>query len=225
MFTYAVQNPYFRRSHTPPDKFRELLEEFCRNYTAAKVAAETGMQRNTINSIFNKIRVRIADSLEAKSPFTHMDLEGRRVGDYNGIKFIRGAGAVGALNPMIIGAFRLEVLSDAELRGRLPKVWTEVLPDIDQWTIKFLRVGKYRVVQVFTYEQALARREHYDRSKIGIDDYQDTFYEFLSRRLKHFNGIPPRTRYLHLKENEWRFNHRDSSRYSALVKLLTERPL
>lgn len=225
MFTYDMRNHYFYGSHTSTEDFRRLLSAFCGNYTAAEVARETGRQRNTINSIFNKLRVRIAESLEAESPFSYTDLEGRRVGDYNRIKFIRGADAVGALDQMIIGVFRPEVVTLDQIRGRLPKVWTEVLPDKDSWTIKFLSVGKYRVVQIFTYEQALGYREIYDLNKIGINDFEDTFYEFFSRRLKHFNGITPRQRYLHLKENEWRFNHRDRSRYSALLKLLAERPL
>lgn len=222
MFPYAVQNPYFRRSHLSPEEFRELVSEFCGDYTAEKVAAAIGRQRNTINSIFKKLRERIADSLEAKSPFTYADLEGRRVGDYNRIKFIRGADAVGALDQMIIGVFRPEMLSSDQMR-RLPTVWTEVLPDKDPWTIKFLRVGRYRAVQVFTYEQALRRFD--DPTKIGVDDYTDTFFTFFSRRIKAFNGIPPRARYLHLKENEWRFNHRTGNRYDELLKLLAEHPL
>lgn len=224
MFTYDMRNHYFYGSHTSTEYFRRLLSAFCGNYTAAEVARETGLQRNTINSIFNRIRVRIAESLEAESPFSYTDLEGRRVGDYNRIKFIRGADAVGALDQMIIGVFRLEVVTLDQM-GRLPRVWTEVLPDKDSWTIKFLSVGKYRVVQIFTCEQAIEHREYDDINKIGIDDFEDTFYEFFSRRLKYFNGIAPRKRYLHLKENEWRFNHRDRSRYSALLKLLAERPL
>ena len=86
-------------------------------------------------------------------------------------------------------------------------------------------MGKYRVVQIFTYEQALAHREINDINKLGINDYEDAFGEFFSRSLKYFNGIPARKRYLHLKENEWRFNHRDRSRYSVLLKLLSECPL
>src|SRR5689334_3466955 len=120
MFTDDMRNPYFYRSHTSAEDFRELLSAFCGTYIAAEVAKKTGRQRNTINSIFNKLRVRIAESLEAESPFSYTDLEGRRVGDYNRIKFIRGADAVGALDQIIIGVFRLEMVTLDQM-GRLPR--------------------------------------------------------------------------------------------------------
>ena len=40
-----------------------------------------------------------------------------------------------------------------------------------------------------------------------------------------FNGVPRKTFYLHLKETEFRFNHRNQSLYKALLSLLRANPL
>ncbi len=53
----------------------------------------------------------------------------------------------------------------------------------------------------------------------------ESFWSFSERRLAKFNGIPARTFYLHLKECEWRFNHRRGDRYQALLKLLGDHSL
>ena len=44
-------------------------------------------------------------------------------------------------------------------------------------------------------------------------------------RLQKFNGVPAETFYLHLKECEWRFNHRRDNLYLELLRLLRHYPL
>ncbi len=44
-------------------------------------------------------------------------------------------------------------------------------------------------------------------------------------RLQKFNGVPPKTFYLHLKECEYRFNHRNENLQLLLLKLLERFPL
>src|SRR5665811_1976224 len=53
----------------------------------------------------------------------------------------------------------------------------------------------------------------------------ESFWSFAKRRLQKFNGIAPHTFYLHLKECEWRFNHRNDNIYLQLLKLLRTQPL
>lgn len=40
-----------------------------------------------------------------------------------------------------------------------------------------------------------------------------------------FNGVPGHTFYLHLKETEYRFNHRRDNLYLEILKLLRLKPL
>ena len=61
-----------------------------------------------------------------------------------------------------------------------------------------------------------------DRSHInGIE----SFWSYAKRRLQKFNGVPAETFYLHLKESEWRFNHRRDNLYQELLRLLRKYPL
>lgn len=53
----------------------------------------------------------------------------------------------------------------------------------------------------------------------------ESFWSFAKRRMAKFNGIPRHTFYLHLKEAEFRFNHRGENLYRVLLKMLRDNPL
>ncbi|TVM31250.1 IS1595 family transposase, partial [Oceanidesulfovibrio marinus] len=53
----------------------------------------------------------------------------------------------------------------------------------------------------------------------------ESFWSFAKRRLQKFHGVPKATFYLHLKECEFRFNHRYVDLYKILLKLCRENPL
>jgi len=53
----------------------------------------------------------------------------------------------------------------------------------------------------------------------------ESFWSFAKRRLAQFNGIAKHTFDPHLKECEFRFNHRHENLYLALLKLLREQTL
>ena len=53
----------------------------------------------------------------------------------------------------------------------------------------------------------------------------ESFWGYAKKRLIKFNGIDKKMFYLHLKETEYRFNHRHSNLYLDLLKLLRENPL
>ena len=53
----------------------------------------------------------------------------------------------------------------------------------------------------------------------------ESFWSFAKRRLAKFNGVPAHTFYLHLKETEFRFNHRRDNLYQEILKLLRLNPL
>ncbi len=53
----------------------------------------------------------------------------------------------------------------------------------------------------------------------------ESFRSYAKRRLQKFNDVPAETFYLHLKECEWRFNHRQDNLYLELLRLLRKHPL
>ncbi len=53
----------------------------------------------------------------------------------------------------------------------------------------------------------------------------ESFWSYAKRRLIKFNGIPDATFFLHLKETEFRFNHRSENLYKVLLAMLRQLPL
>ena len=66
--------------------------------------------------------------------------------------------------------------------------------------------------------------DEFARGKSHINGIE-SFWGYAKRRLVKFNGVPNRTFYFHLKETEFRFNHRRGNLYQALLKLLRQQPL
>ena len=53
----------------------------------------------------------------------------------------------------------------------------------------------------------------------------ESFWSYAKRRLAKFNGVTKHTFYLHLKETEYRLNHRRDNLYLEILKLLRNKPL
>jgi len=53
----------------------------------------------------------------------------------------------------------------------------------------------------------------------------ESFRPYAKRRLAKFKGVPRHTFHLHLKECEFRFNHREENLYDKILSLLSESPL
>ena len=51
------------------------------------------------------------------------------------------------------------------------------------------------------------------------------FWSIAKTRLSKYRGISKRTFYLHLKECEFRFNHRDDDLYKLVLKIIRKNPL
>jgi hypothetical protein len=215
-----MRNPYYRGAHLTKEQLQVLVYHFCKNTSAGAVAQRVGRQRNTVNALYNKLRERLAKVTEAGSPFTRVTGEGRRKGSYMGVEFIRGKRAVAALEPVVIGVFQWPVISSLPCP---PGVLTEILPDLDPGTLDSLRAGPYPLIHKFFYHDLLG--PYFPYSVLGVDEFSDPFFHFFKRRMKRFYGIPPQTRYLHLKENEWRFNNQKKDLGAELIKILSAHPL
>ncbi len=53
----------------------------------------------------------------------------------------------------------------------------------------------------------------------------ESFWSWAKRRLNKFNGIRKKYFHLHLKECEWRFNHRQDDMYEISLKEFRDYPL
>lgn len=223
-----MNNKYYKRSKISEAKFRQLLRYFSMDFTATDTAQLTGLSRRSVTDIYQKIRARILRWSIAQSP-----LQGVIEVDesYFGAKRIpgkRGRGAGG--KTIVFGVFK-----------RKGKVYTEIVPNASKKVLQGIIRGKVAPEGVIHSDGwrgydglvDVGYDKHY-RVHHGIDEFArgsahingiESFWSFAKRRLTQFNGVPKHTFLLHLKETEFRFNHRNTNLYKVLLTLLKKDPI
>ena len=72
-------------------------------------------------------------------------------------------------------------------------------------------------------------RVHHGDNEFAAEDRHingiELFWAYAKLRLSRFKGLPMHTFYLHLKETEFRFNHRRENLYKRLLKLIRNNPI
>jgi transposase-like protein len=176
-----------------------------------------------------KIRRRIAEEAERASPFSSCEIEVDE--SYFGARRVRGKRGRGAGGKTIVfGIYK-----------RNGKVYTEIVPNAARQTLQAIIRGKVGLDSVIHsdmwcgynglvdvgYSKHLRINHSGDVFAIGDVHINgiESFWSFAKRRLQKFNGVSPKTFYLHLKECEYRFNHRNDNLQQKLLKLLERYPL
>jgi len=195
---------------------------------APKIAVLTGLNRNTVTRYPNLIRIRIAELCELESPFKgEVEVDESYFGPKR-IKGKRGRGATG----------KTPVFGILERGG---KVYTEIVPDCAKATLQAIIRGEVDPSSVIHSDGwrgynglvDLGYKKHY-RVHHSADEFVsgknhingiESFWAFAKARLMKFNGITNSTFYIHLKESEFRFDHRGQDLYAILLKELFTKPL
>ena len=124
------RNKYYRRSRISEARFRQLVRLFAQDLAASDVAALTGLERKTVNSIFFKIRVRIAQDCERQSPLASGEVEVDE--SYFGPRRVRGQRGRGAGSKTPVFG----------LLKRQGKVYTEIVPHCRKATLPAMIGGR-----------------------------------------------------------------------------------
>lgn len=226
MSKLSPKNRYLKRSRITEKQTRAIVRCFAQDLTASKTAAFTGINRNTINRIFNHIRLLMALSCEAESPF-HGEIEADE--SYFGPKRIPGKRGRGAGGKTIVFG----------LLKRGGKVYTHIVPNAQKATLQGVIRGKVSPESVI-YTDSWAGYDGlvdvgYDkhfRVRHGKNEFVEagnptnhingieSFWSYTKRRMQKYNGINSTQFYLFLKESEYRFNHRKEDLYLLVLKLM-----
>ena len=67
-------------------------------------------------------------------------------------------------------------------------------------------------------------KDEFARGSVHINGIEE-FWGMAKVRLAKFKGLPKHTFHLHLKETEWRYNHRHDDIGKILLKYLRQKPL
>ena len=218
----------FVRAKISDKKFRQILRLFALDLTATQIAFLAGLNRNTVNRYLTLIRRSVALHCESESPFAgEIELDE----SYFGAKRIRGKRGRGAYGKTIVfGIYK-----------RNGCVYTEIVPNCSRTTLYAILTGKvnhdstihtdgfrsYDGIVDLGYQKHYRVNHSADEFAVGTNHINgiEGFWGFAKVRLVKFRGMRKSTFYLHLKECEFRFNHRHDNLYKLLLTLLRNSPL
>jgi len=222
------KNKYAKRSRISEHQIRHIVRLFSVDLEATQIAELTGLNRNTINRYLKAIRQRLVEYCDAQSPFSgEVEVDESFFGARR-IKGKRGRGALG--KTIVFGIFQ-----------RNGHVHTEIVPDCKKVTLQQAIRGKVELETIIYtdgwrgynglvdvgYGKHLRvdhGRDEFVKGRTHINGIEG-FWGFAKTRLVRFRGMRTETFNLHLKECEFRFNHRGQNLYQLILKILRERPL
>ena len=222
------KNRYYRRAKIREAKFRQLLRLFALDLTASDAAQLCGLSVRSTNDIYQRIRLRLAQHCAARSPFAG-ELEADE--SYFGPRRVRGKRGRGAGSKTIV--FGLLKRDDC--------VYTEIVPNASKATLQAIIRGKVDPNSIIHTDGwrgydglvDIGLAKHF-RVNHGNNEFVrganhvngiESFWSFAKHRLAQFHGIRKDKFALHLKDTEFRFNHRHQDLYKALLQLLRQNPL
>ena len=222
-----MKNKYINHSHISEKKFREILKYFSYDETAYKTSIYTKISRNTINKIYDKVRVRI---------FFLSQYENKDIGEfeldesYFGAKRVRGKRGRGAAGKTPVfgllkrkGKVYVEIVKNCSKEQLLPIIQGKILEgstiNTDGW-----KAYDGLVLNGYTHHRVFHSHNEFARGKSHVNGIE-SFWSFAKRRIAKFNGLSDNKFVLHLKESEFRFNYRHNNLYSILLDLFRKNPL
>ena len=223
-----IKNKYVKRAHISERKFQQIVRLFSADFDASQIAELTGLNRNTVNRYLSKIRQRLVEYCDVQSPFSgEVEVDESFFGARR-IKGKRGRGAFG--KTIVFGIFQ-----------RNGYVYTEIVPNCSKTTLQAVILGKVELKSIIysdgwrgyngLVDVGYGRHLRVDHSK---DEFVkgrnhingiEGFWGYAKTRLFRFRGMAPSTFNLHLKESEFRFNHRGDDLGRLILKILRGNPL
>ena len=222
-----MKNKYINRSKISEAKFRQILRYFTEDFNSTQTSKLTGISRRTISDIYQKLRLRIGSLTEEEE-----QLSGEIEADesYFGARRIRGKRGRGAKGKVPVfgllkrnGKVYTAIVRNCERKQLMPIIKGKILEDstiyTDGWTsYDSLVLNGYKHHRIYHSKNEFARGKNHVN---GIE----SFWSYAKRRMAKFNGVPKNKFILHLKESEWRFNHRGDNIYKVMMRELSKNPL
>ena len=227
------KNRYFIRSRISEKKFRQIILYFVTDLTAVQIAFLTKLNRNTINNILKKLREKIAEACKKESYFDKGEIELDE--SYFGARRVRRKRGRGAKGKTIVfglkkrkGKVYTQIITNCSKEEILPLIWSKIDKKTTLFTDGFksydslVDLGYKKHYRVYHSKNEFSKKEGKIKNHInGIEN----FWGIAKVQLSKFRGMDKQTFYLHLKECEFRFNHRDKCLYDLILNLLKNNPL
>ena len=222
-----MKNIYKNRSHISTRKLRMVLQEFVLDREASKTAISTGLNRKTVNKLFELFRARIVLLAEQEKP---NNLDNVQVDEsyFGAAKSTRSwwntkVAVFGIISPDRVYTKILNKPCKAEIYP--------VIRDICKpGAVVFSdRSPIYNGLTNEGFIHHSVNHSAYEFGRIEGDMIRtnriESYWAWTKLRLSKFKGIRYDKYYVHLKECEWRFNHRQDDIYRLLLRMFRDIPI
>ena len=223
-----MKNRYVKHAHISEVIFRKVLKLFCADIPALTAAGLAGLSVQSTQSLYDGLRLRVLElTLEEARPFAgEVEIDESYFGPRR-VRGKRGRGA-GGKTPVIGllkrgGKVFTEIVENCSKAALMPLIKGQVLSEATVYTDGWksydgLVLGGYKHHRIHHHQNQFARGKNHVN---GIE----SFWSFTKLRLAKLRGIRAHYFFLHLKESEWRWNHRHDNLYLFLLKNLRSKPL
>lgn len=225
-----MRNKYVFRSRISEKKFREIIRLFIIDIEATKISVITGITRKTINRILFSLRTRISKICEQEcfSESGVYELDECYVGARR-VRRKRGRGAFG--KTIVFGIYERKSrkiysrIVEHVKRETLMRIITQnISSESTVYTDGFKSYSALKEMGYTKHETVEHGANEFVRGSIHVNGIEG-FWSVVKTRLSKFRGIRESHIYLHLKECEYRFNHRHENMYDLLLLNLRKSPL
>jgi transposase len=209
--------------------FRAVLRCFSHDLPSLTAAKMCGVNKNTAHRLYGLLRQRVVALAEAEAkPFTSGIVEIDE--SYFGPRRVRGRRGRGAGRKIpVIGLLK-----------RAGKVFTQIVANCSQTELLRVVHGQVKgtatihtdgwkaydglVLDGFKHHRVHHHENEFARGKRHINGIE-SFWSFAKSRLPRQRGIRAGKFPVHLKESEWRWNHRRDNLYVLLLYETRSHPL
>ena len=201
---------------------------FANDFDSYSTAEISGISRRSIQKYFDKLRNRIVEWVSNEKPFSG-EVEVNE--SYFGPRRIRGKRGRGAGQKVLVlgilkreGNVYTQVIPRATKKNILPILQGKILEESTVHTDGWKSYDGLIDVNNFKHYRVYHSKDEFARGKSHINGIE-SFWSFCKRRMRKQNGVKKDKFLIHLKESEWRWNHRNDDLYKVLLKKLRQNPL
>ncbi len=223
-----MKNKYCKHSRISEVQFREILKCFSQDLDTYVTADLTGISRHTVRKYFEKLRKKILIWSQDETPFSgEVEVDESYFGPRR-IKGKRGRGA--GKKKLVLGVLKrggkvhTDIIARASRKEIMPILKGKVLDETTIYTDGWRSYDGLIDVKNFKHHRVYHSKDEFVRGKSHINGIE-SFWSFCKRRMRKQNGVRKDKFLLHLKESEWRWNHRNENMYKILLRKLRENPL
>ena len=198
------------------------MKHFCEDINATKTAKLLNLNRNTVDGYFNLFRQKIllASFQEAKF-FGEVEVDE----SYFGAKRVRGKRGRGAAGKTPVfgllkrdGKVFVSIVKNCSREELMPVIEGKVLEGStihsDGW-----RAYDGLILNGYDHYRVHHSKNEFVRGKSHVNGIE-SFWSFAKRRLSKFNGLASHKFNLHLKECEFRWNHRNDDLFAKMTEAI-----